>query len=48
MQVDRGSSAGAEHWVVAKGAPEVLLDFLNTAPAGYADMYKRYAAQGAR
>ena len=48
VQVDRGSSSGARHYVIAKGAPEVLLDHLASAPAEYAAVYKRYAAQGAR
>ena len=48
MQVDRGSSSGPVHYVVAKGAPEVVQDHLDEAPPGYAEVYKQYAAQGAR
>ena len=35
-------------WVVLKGAPEVVRQFLANPPADYEQSYKRFAAQGAR
>lgn len=35
-------------WVVAKGAPEVMAQFLSDAPPDYEDSYKAHAAQGSR
>ena len=35
-------------WVVLKGAPEVVRQFLANPPADYDRSYKRFAAQGAR
>ena len=48
MQVDTGASGNVEHWVVAKGAPEVIREHLADPSADYASYYKTYAAQGAR
>lgn len=35
-------------WVVAKGAPEVMAQFLSDAPPDYEESYKAHAAQGSR
>ena len=48
VQVEKGGSNAPEYHVLAKGAPEVLLDHLASPPEGYASVYKQYAAQGAR
>lgn len=45
-QVEEGSEL--QNWVVAKGAPEVILQHLATVPANYESCYKSFAAQGAR
>ena len=35
-------------WVVAKGAPEVMQQFLAAEPSDYEASYKHHAAQGSR
>ena len=46
--MEKGGQNAPEYHIVAKGAPEILLDYLGSPPQGYADVYKQYAAQGAR
>ena len=48
LQVEDPATSDMEHWVIAKGAPEVILEHLESAPAHYQDCYKSFAAQGAR
>lgn len=48
LQVENASSDTTEHWVVVKGAPEVILERLDDPPAQYESYFKSYAAQGAR
>ncbi len=36
------------HWVLVKGAPEVVQQFLDRPPPAYTPAYKQYAAQGGR
>lgn len=42
------AGAPAAAWVVAKGAPEVMEQFLADVPSDYEASYKAHAAQGSR
>lgn len=48
VKVESEAASGPSYWVIAKGAPEVIEDFLAEVPAGYEANYKAFAAQGAR
>ena len=48
LQVDREGTNDSETWVLTKGAPEVIRNFLQATPAGYDESYKEFAAQGGR
>lgn len=47
-QVENDARAGAEHWALVKGAPEVVRGFLRSPPADYNATYRAFAAQGGR
>ena len=47
-QVEGSASAGPEHWVLLKGAPEVVEGFLQDAPGDFSACYRQYASQGGR
>lgn len=47
-QVENDARAGAEHWALVKGAPEVVRGFLRSPPADYDATYRAFAAQGGR
>ncbi|KAK9845150.1 hypothetical protein WJX84_012056 [Apatococcus fuscideae] len=48
VKVEDESTSMPVLWVVLKGAPEVVRQFLAHPPADYDQSYKRFAAQGAR
>jgi hypothetical protein len=47
-QVEDEAASLPSHWVLVKGAPEVVQAFLGQVPPTYAAAYKEYAAQGGR
>ena len=47
-QVEDEAASAPSHWVLVKGAPEVVQPFLARPPAAYTPAYKQYAAQGGR
>lgn len=48
LQVDKEGTNESETWVLTKGAPEVIHNFLKDAPQDYDEGYKEFAAQGGR
>mmetsp|Transcript_35059 Transcript_35059/g.99382 ORF Transcript_35059/g.99382 Transcript_35059/m.99382 type:complete len:1266 (-) Transcript_35059:109-3906(-) len=50
VRAEADSNGAVSHWVVAKGAPEVLLPLLASSQGGprYVASYKRFASRGAR
>lgn len=48
IQVEADGSNETQMWVLTKGAPEVVREFLEETPEGYDGAYKQYAAQGGR
>ena len=48
VQVENEGSNIAEVWALTKGAPEVIKEFLGSAPSDYDVSYRQYAAQGGR
>ena len=43
-----GSGGATSHWVLSKGAPEVIAAHLGEIPEQYNRQYKKYASEGAR
>eukprot|EP00803_Ostreobium_quekettii_P002740 evm.model.scf_1942.1 EVM.evm.TU.scf_1942.1 scf_1942:7847-15557(-) len=48
IRVDSQETGGSTHYVVAKGAPEVIETRLRVVPDNYRKVYKGYAAKGGR
>eukprot|EP01025_Chloroclados_australasicus_P006477 TRINITY_DN12088_c0_g1_i1.p1 TRINITY_DN12088_c0_g1~~TRINITY_DN12088_c0_g1_i1.p1 ORF type:complete len:850 (-),score=59.08 TRINITY_DN12088_c0_g1_i1:220-2442(-) len=51
VRIDNDKKGGsAEHWVVVKGAPEIIQDYLSSTqqPVDYEEVHRRYSARGAR
>ena len=48
LQVETDGSSDSQLWVLAKGAPEVIQQYLGQTPDGYENTYREFAAQGGR
>ena len=48
MQVEADSGSATGHWVLLKGAPEVVQPMLEQVPGDFEAAYKQFASQGAR